>query len=95
MKGEGLITLLSLSPCYVIYFNKTPLRLGLSADCAGRLVPQNVFVTVTSLLIHLHLSVYLCNLLYHQMLVSTGILDNTLSQSYQCERPVFLTLFLK
>lgn len=97
MKREDLITLLSLSPCYVIYFSKTPLCPGLSADSAVRLVSQNVFVNHCHIFffIYLHLPVYLCNLLYHQMLIGTGILENTLPQSSQIGRPVFSILLLK
>lgn len=64
-------------------------------------VPQDLYpkmyvsISVTSALIYLHLSVYLYNPLYHQMLISTGILENTLSQSYQCEKPLFLILLLR
>lgn len=52
-------------------------------------------ISVTSFLIYLHLSVYLCSLQYHQMLISTGILADALSQSSLCERSTFPTLLLK
>lgn len=56
---------------------------------AVTLVPKmRLSVGVTSLLIWLGLAAYLGNSLHHQMLVSTGVLGNALSQRSRCKNAV-------